>query len=94
MKHRSFLLVDEDSVSHPTIGNVTSCHFVVIGINSILRGVAVGTCFDVILLLLCSNFCLLLIGFLVEVSEEEIEHNCVHSNPPDEGFGIVAVDEK
>jgi hypothetical protein len=37
---------------------------------------------------------LLLVRLLVEVGEEEVEHDGVHSNPPDKGTGVVAVGEK
>lgn len=33
------------------------------------------------------------IGLFVEFSEQEEEHNGVHSNPPDEGFGIITFNE-
>lgn len=37
---------------------------------------------------------LLLVSLLVEVGEEEVEHDGVHSNPPDKSAGVVAVGEK
>lgn len=37
---------------------------------------------------------LALVGLLVEFFEQEEEHDGVHSNPPDEGFRVVAVDEQ
>jgi hypothetical protein len=38
--------------------------------------------------------CLLLVRLFVEVREEEVEHNSVHSNPPDEGTRVVAIGEE
>ena len=34
------------------------------------------------------------VGRFVEFIEEEKEHNGMHSNPPHEGFWIVAIDEE
>lgn len=34
------------------------------------------------------------VRLLVEVGEEEVEHDRVHADPPDEGLRVVAVDEK
>lgn len=34
------------------------------------------------------------VGLVVEVFEEEEEHDGVHADPPDEGAGVVAVDEQ
>lgn len=34
------------------------------------------------------------VGLVVEVFEEEEEHNGVHSDPPDECARVVAVDEQ
>lgn len=34
------------------------------------------------------------VGLLIELAKEKVEHDCVHADPPDEGPGVVAVDEK
>jgi len=36
----------------------------------------------------------LLVRFIVEVAEEEVEHYGVYANPPNEDFWIIAIDEK
>lgn len=34
------------------------------------------------------------IGLFVEISKQEVEHEGVKSDPPDEGLGVVTVDEQ
>lgn len=34
------------------------------------------------------------VGLLVEVREEEVEHDGMAPNPPGKGFGIIAIDEE
>lgn len=34
------------------------------------------------------------IGFLVKLVEQKVEHDGVHSNPPDESFWVVAINEE
>lgn len=41
-----------------------------------------------------SIYPLSLVGLFVELFEQEEEHDGVHSNPPDEGFRIITVDEQ
>lgn len=36
----------------------------------------------------------LAVGLVVEVLEEEEEHDCVHADPPDEGTRVLALDEQ
>lgn len=36
----------------------------------------------------------LLVSLLVEISKEEVKHKSMESNPPDEGLGVVTVNEK
>ena len=41
-----------------------------------------------------SIYPLAIVGLFVELFEEEEEHNSMHSNPPHEGFWIIAVNEE
>lgn len=35
-----------------------------------------------------------IVGLIVKFFEQEEEHNSVHSDPPDEGFRVVTIDEQ
>lgn len=96
-------IIDEHTVSEAAIRNVTSGHFVLICIYNIVF-VIITTISSVLYFLLfvaieallvrCVLPTFLLVRFIVEVTEEEVEHYCMHADPPDESFRIIAIDEK
>lgn len=91
-------IVDKHTVPKPTVGDVSGCHFAFVGVY---RPVLLH-----ILLFLLFLFCfwfllqrhggrlLLLIRLGVEITEQKVEHDGVHTDPPDECFRIITFDEK
>lgn len=97
-------VVNEHSVPESAVRDIASCHFVLVGVHVALR------CGSVLRLGLIASLRVgalsignwhglsipwrPLVRRVVEVLEQEVEHHRVHSNPPDERLGIVAIDEE
>lgn len=91
------VVVDKHAIPEAIVRDVASCHFVLGRVHLAVLLLAV-LLFRVLLGFLIhrrrgSRFTLL-VCLNIEVAEQEVKHDRVHSDPPDKHFRVVAFDEE
>lgn len=87
-------VVDKHAIPKAIVRDVASCHFVLVRVHLAVLLLAV-LLFRVLLVHLgFLNHFILLVCLHIEVAEQEVKQDRVHSDPPDERLRVVAVDEE
>lgn len=97
-------IVDEHAVPKATVRDVAGSHFILVRIYYavfVLLDIVLET-LRILLLVVFEDLSLsrhvfrilLLVCFLVEAAEKEVKHHGMHTDPPNEGLRVIALDEE